>query len=948
MKTEVKIAAAHGFVRSLNILLKFARLYDFGHPRTAAQFETAWEELRAALSTEREAGLLLAASGNQLLVDGVPLESGVTEQSFARLLSAAGISSIHFSPQLTKADLACLVRAFPTSGTNPKALTEQLKAALGGQSAIHVNEVCFVPADSGAVHAHAIAQLTASALGVGADEYNSWFDDPQKLLELVVAAGGAKGGVGGPGGGGSRENQPGERGSGGGGSGGTGFSGGNQAPKASPVSSWLSASAALRTASTSGSSRAGWSEPGLIVAGSGLLEQIRESQEHEEDVHTILRLLAQLAKTKGNAAESLEPVAFQQRLSTLPMRAQFTLRQALAALASCAPANQLDQPLLLRLAEHLAIQFALDSHERGDTRVDAVREMLERMALEVENLRQILGAHEAKMARAGILTQSYSEILSQKFWAQVSEDRRRAALLSPEAWCIPPGNVRRSIEESQQRGEIQAAEQILRNYAAGIHSPNVEARRRTAIGLTELVDLYAGGDGGLLAATLREVGEQLNVEHEAELQSLIGAAFARMTHKAANSHCFPAMQQAVESLGEVEKQRPALAESLRPRVGVENRLAEFIEEALRRGQVPEGLVSLLHELPGPAAEHLTVWFSRCDFREESDLVLDMVRSLGPEALVHLQEMLRTGNAAQAVMTVGLLSHLDAEALEELLPGRLQGWQRSAHDRVVRQLAAGGAPERGRLLLAAFDSLDPLVQPLAVDEIGLSGDPSTAPLLLRLGEGDLPEGSTPYLRLKALEALGRLRVPAAEAILQAILEERQIWGWANPSELRIEAAQALKKIDPDWSTHFLPRSGLDPAEMALAPLELDPHSPCIRQRRYARLRLAKPVPGAITNLRENCPVEVEVMNLTGGAANWDERISQGTLVSLRLNLGFRTVRVQAFVRGTHGESKAFEVTDIDLDERAKLRRLLVQLGGQQQPDSPEKRSRLSTPVVLAQN
>lgn len=830
MKTEVKVAAAHGFVRSLNILLKFARLYDCGHPRTAAQFETAWKELRAALSTEREAGLLLAASGNQLLVDGVPLESGATEQSFARLLSAAGISSIHFSPRLTKADLACLVRAFPTSGTNPKALAEQLKVALGGQPAIHVNEVCFVPADSGAVHAHAIAQLTARALGVGADEYNSWFEDPQKLLQLLVAAEGARGGAGGSGGGGSRENQPEQRGWGGGGSSGTGFSGGNEAPKASPASSWLSASAALRTAPTSGSSRAGWSDPGLIVAGSGLLEQIRESQEQEE----------------------------------------------------------------------------------------------------------------------GILTQSYSEILSQKFWAQVSEDHRRAALLSPEAWCIPPGNVRRSIEELQRRGEIQAAEQILGNYATGIHSPHVEARRRTAIGLTELVDLYAGGDGGLLVATLREVGEQLNVEQEAELQSLIGAAFARMTHKAANSHCFPAMQQAVESLGEVGKQRPALAESLRPRVGVENRLAEFIEEALRRGQVPEGLVSLLRQLPGPAAEHLTVWFNRCDFREECDLVVRMVRSLGPEALVHLQGMLRTGNAAQAVMTVGLLSHLDAEALEELLPARLQGWQRSAHDRVVRQLAAGGAPERGRLLLAVFDSLDPLVQPLAVDEIGLSGDASTAPLLLRLGEGNLPEGSTPYLRLKAIEALGRLQAPAAEAVLRAIVEERQIWGWANPSELRIEAAQALKKIDPDWSTRFLPRSGLDPAEMALAPLELDPHSPCIRQRRYARLRLAKPVPGTLTNLRENCPVEVEVMNLTGGAANWDERISHGTLVSLRLNLGFRTVRVQAFVRGPRGEAKAFEVTDIDLDERAKLRRLLVQLGGQQQPDSPEKRSRLSTQVALAQS
>jgi len=37
---------ARAFVRSLNILLKFARLYEFGHAKTTAQFDTTWKELR--------------------------------------------------------------------------------------------------------------------------------------------------------------------------------------------------------------------------------------------------------------------------------------------------------------------------------------------------------------------------------------------------------------------------------------------------------------------------------------------------------------------------------------------------------------------------------------------------------------------------------------------------------------------------------------------------------------------------------------------------------------------------------------------------------------------------------------------------------------------------------------------------------------------------------------
>src|ERR1700693_4945759 len=86
---------ARAFVRSLNILLKFARLYEFGHARTTAQFETAWKELRSALDNSGGSGLLLGASGTQILLDGVPLGSAAGERSFAQLLLSSGIGRIH-------------------------------------------------------------------------------------------------------------------------------------------------------------------------------------------------------------------------------------------------------------------------------------------------------------------------------------------------------------------------------------------------------------------------------------------------------------------------------------------------------------------------------------------------------------------------------------------------------------------------------------------------------------------------------------------------------------------------------------------------------------------------------------------------------------------------------------------------------------------------------------
>src|SRR6516225_9588381 len=125
-------ATARSFVRTLNILLKFARLYEFGHVRTAAQFEAAWKELRAALDESGDTGLLLGASGNQILLDGVPLGAAAAERSFAQLLTASGIASIHFAPHTTQAQFSRFVKAFPASGIKASALAEQLKTALAG------------------------------------------------------------------------------------------------------------------------------------------------------------------------------------------------------------------------------------------------------------------------------------------------------------------------------------------------------------------------------------------------------------------------------------------------------------------------------------------------------------------------------------------------------------------------------------------------------------------------------------------------------------------------------------------------------------------------------------------------------------------------------------------------------------------------------------------------
>src|SRR5271169_2240801 len=141
---NTKLVSARAFIRSLNILLKYARLYGFDHARTAEQFENAWSELHDAIPVTNESGLLLSATGSQLLLDGAPIEASPAERSFAQLLSAAGLASIQFTSRVSKDDLERLVRAFPTQNTKPAVLAERLKAALAGVPGIRINEIRYV------------------------------------------------------------------------------------------------------------------------------------------------------------------------------------------------------------------------------------------------------------------------------------------------------------------------------------------------------------------------------------------------------------------------------------------------------------------------------------------------------------------------------------------------------------------------------------------------------------------------------------------------------------------------------------------------------------------------------------------------------------------------------------------------------------------------------------
>jgi hypothetical protein len=1017
------LPGARTFVRSLNVLLKYSRLYGLEHTRSVEQFKSAWKELEAAVLALGERGLLLGASGSQLLLDGVPLESTPAERKFADLLTEANVASISFSPHVTREDFLAFVRAFMESAVKSSTLAERLEANLGGRSGIRLNEIRFVAEDSGYSEARVAAQLTVKTLGGDAGLVTDWLSSPEKMIQLIAAAEGSHGGPGGPesggpgiglgpglgtgggaglgsgaetgsaytaggpggtaaggagtvgtgiggvgiggagtgggpgggtgiggvgtgggpggstgiGGAGTGGGQGGgtgigDAGTGGGAGGGTGIGGAGTGGGAGGGVGTAVGAGAVPGGSGTGT---GGVLGGSYVSGAPIANQAAVSKLEEADLQSLLRLLVQFGEAQQAKTPQQNPEVWKQRMSSLPANAQITLRQALAGVAATSPSAKMDEATLLRLAEDLAIKFALDRFQRGEVRVNAVRQMLDRMGHELETLRKLLKAREEKLANAGVNLESHADVLDRQFWAAVPESGKRQVLMSGEAWCIPPRNVQQYVEELLGRGESDAAGDILLQYASCVRNKDAEARKKAAIGLGQLAELYSKAASQRLQDALVQIGQQMAEEKDVELQSLLSAAFVRLSQESAARRYYRAMQQALDSISELENSKPSWAASLRPRLGVENRVAEFIEEALTAETMPEGLVGVLMRIPQAAAEQLGVRLSRCARRTEREAIIDLAKSIGAPCARHLRETLKNEPFPKAAAAVGLLSRLDVFAVEEVLPVRLKEGQRSFHDAVVRQLSTAGAPERGQILTNCIELIDPMILPLALDEIGMCGDPATASKLLRLAEGELMPEALDYLKVKAIEALGRMRAPAAAGHLRHFVEARKTFGWVYPEEIRMAAAQALMKLDPAWMQAFLPQCGLDAAVMALAPLDAIPERDFVRHRRYRRVRLPRNVPAVITSARGKYSSAISVLSLEGGLLSGDIQIPVGTEATLKIPAGLRSISMRAVVRFVRSHQAGFEMVGMNLEDRSKLRRLLVSLGD----DRPARMDRM---------
>jgi hypothetical protein len=842
--------------------VKYVRLYGFNHRRTQAQFDVAWTELQEAVP-KRKGSVVLGVADERLLLDGVPVEVGQAERGFAQLLNAAGIASIQFSSDVAIEEFESLVRAFSLGGSKAQDFAVEIKRLFPDDKGnIRINELKFVVADPAAANVNAATQLAVQAL---APEFKEWLSEPTKLVQLITAAEGAN---------------------------------------------------------SAGASESQSAEPSTDTTLSETPTNVRPEISfalNEKETIEALRLITRFGELGADPAPKPEMIGLELHRSEEGIR-----KTVLSILDEVSSARETDskKPILMRAAEQLAIRYALERFQSGDLKVNAVHQLLEQMGQQMGNLRKLLSRHEEKMAKAGLIVESHGDMLDRMFWAELPEHNKKLALLSGDAACVPARNVRQYVDLLLERGDRENATAVLQNYASQVNSSESGYRGKAATGLTQLADLLAVVGGNVLGETTQKIGDALTKESDPEMESLLGAAFVRLSSEATQRKHYRAIAQACETMDYLANRRPALEKELRSRIGVEGRLAEFIEDALGQQRVSADLLAVLYRNSDAAAEHLAERFFRSMRREECDRIVDLVHELGITANNCLREMLRNGPQRQAVSSVGLLSRLDVPGLLEFLPLRLPGWNRFYHDVIVRQIAYGAASDRGRTLLEILEMLDPAVVPQALDEIGMSGDRSAAPPLVVMAGAGEAEGRSPLLQLKAIEALGRLREPEAVPVLKNLFEAKRMFKWQHHRELRIAAAQALAKIDLRYASQIMADSGLEPGELAIGPLDSAPACPWVRQRRYERILLRKPITAIISSSWGKSTLSVRELSLGGGMGTKEDSLRIGSDADIDIQVGMRHIRGQVVLRRARVNEVGFEFVNTDLESRHRLRHLLM--------------------------
>jgi HEAT repeat protein len=314
----------------------------------------------------------------------------------------------------------------------------------------------------------------------------------------------------------------------------------------------------------------------------------------------------------------------------------------------------------------------------------------------------------------------------------------------------------------------------------------------------------------------------------------------------------------------------------------------------------------------------------------------LVRRAGEPVLGALQSHLSDPRRHRAATAIKLLAVTEPQRLVNALSRALPAWDWNLQDLAVAELTRHDASTKPSGVARAFVELlpdaHPLVAPVMLDEIGISNEISAVPLLCKIASGSMEQLRDVFIRIKAIEALGRLRACEAADLLRTLLRQRQGLVHTEPAGLRAAAVEALALIENHPSSARL-RASHD--ALAKASISFP------RPRRYFRIPLDRPYNARIEtrvdsrigisaearmSLRAKkglAPASARVNSISLGGAfiESSRRFIVGDHLRVDIRAGIRHIRSTAVVRNVSASGGGVEFLHMPNVDRERLRRLV---------------------------
>jgi len=643
-----------------------------------------------------------------------------------------------------------------------------------------------------------------------------------------------------------------------------------------------------------------------------------------ENLSAVLRLIARLTPPLESARGLSPEDAARAIHGALAEATRDTVHLLLNTISQHSPReSEAPQPYLLRLSEKIILESLTTELSSGTLAPQELSKNLHALSKVLVSAGGYTGPHSSQhlSSLASIWADdAHHEKMKERFWLELAPREKSAVLRGPAVWCVPVSAIRTALVQLADAGADaprREARNILLNYSRRLETADLTARRTVAAGLKELSSVIESLWPNQLPEELNRCAlgalEQETVPETAALLS----AFLEMLGRIAVTRGDYAGLEGILSGLEKPPREPQFEHmhALAHRLIAQDRWLLLVDAALANRALDAALPRLLVRDPERLLDRLTTLLTEARGTEVLPPIARLLRTIGVPVLNLLESRLYEARRQRVSAAIKMLAAADPERLLRALPRSLASWEWNLQDLAVSELSRPSNATSARSAAFIFSALlgdaHPLVVPMMIDHLGITQEISAVPQLMEIAGGGHEVLRDQFVRIKAIEALARMRAAEATELFRRICEKREGLAYAEPAGIRAVAADALALLE-DRLAGTQVRSAYEHAAQA--------GSSFVVPRRYARVPLESPLRAHIEG-GQSALARVKTISLGGAYLESPKKLSVGDTIQLEVRSGLRKIHFTAVVRNAGPDGNGVEFVHMKGEDRDKLRRLV---------------------------